>query len=294
MKNALAIIISFVLVSSSIAQENPSREDLTHYALTSTQNSNAVSEENEVKENFNKNISAENEKSPVIGGVLSAIVPGAGEFYSKSYLKAAIFLAVEAGLWFGYSTFQNKGNTQTDTYQAYANANWDVRRYATWLRDQAGATGVNPSENNLDVLRNQINAFESTKFSHTLPNYGSQQYYELIGKYQNFVPGWKDASPTISATVNYNDPNSYVNVKTGMFNSYAVDRQKANDYYNTSTSFITGVIINHVLSAADAVWSVTMFNKNLSVKTGMRVQERFGGIFMERYSLPTANVSVQF
>ena len=294
MKNALAIIISFVLVSSSIAQENPNREDLTHYALTSTQESVTSSQEKEVKENFHKNLSAETEKSPVLGGVLSAIVPGAGEFYSKSYLKAAIFLAVEAGLWIGYTTYQNKGNTQTDTYQAYANANWDVRRYATWLRDQAGATGVNPSESNLDVLRTQINAFESTKFSHTLPVYGSQQYYELIGKYQNFVPGWKDASPTISATVNYNDPNSYVNVKTGMFNSYSFDRQQANEYYDTSTRFITGVIINHVLSAADAVWSVHMFNSNLKVKTGLRIQERFGGIFMERYSLPMANVSVQF
>lgn len=294
MKNALVIIISFVLVSSSFAQEIPNKEDLTHYALTSSELTNKNTQENEIKENFHKNISAGNEKSPVIGGLLSAVIPGAGEFYAKSYLKAAIFLAVEAGMWIGYATFQNKGNTQTDSYQAYANQNWSVRKYATWLRDQAGATGVNPSEADLNTLRNQINAFEATHFSHQLPNYGTQQYYELIGKYQNFVPGWSDASATISAAVNYSDPNSYVNVKTNMFNSYAFDRQQANDYFDTSTRFITGVIINHLLSAADAVWSVHMFNNNLQVKTGMRVQERFGGQFMERYTLPMANVSVQF
>lgn len=294
MKNALAIIISFVLISSTFAQEIPNKEDLTHYALTTV--SNKVSLEKEIKNNFHKNISAESEKSPVLGGVLSAIVPGAGEFYSKSYIKAAIFLALEAGLWIGYSVFQNKSKDQEAYYKGIADGpnGWSVRKYATWLRDQAGATGVNPNESDLNVLRNQINAFESTKFSHQLPAYGSQQYYELIGKYQNFVPGWSDASANISATVNYSDPNSYVNVKTPLFNSYSFDRQKANDYYNTSTRFITGVIVNHVLSAADAVWSVHMFNSNLKVKTGLRVQERFGGIFMERYSLPTATVSVQF
>lgn len=296
MKNALVIIISFVLVSSSFAQEVPNREDLTHYALSSDEASNKTLQEKDIKEKFHKNISAGNEKSPVLGGVLSAIVPGAGEFYAKSYLKAAIFLAVEAGMWIGYVTFQNKGNDQEAYYKGIADGpnGWNVRKYATWLRDQAGATSVNPSESDLNTLRSQINAFESTHFSHQLPAYGTQQYYELIGKYQNFVPGWSDASSTISATVNYSDPNSYVNVKTPLFNSYSYDRQQANDYFDTSTRFITGVIINHVLSAADAVWSVHMFNSNLKVKTGLRVQERFGGIFMERYSLPMANVSVQF
>ena len=169
MKNALVIIISFVIVSSSFAQEVPNKEDLTHYALSSDEASNKTLQEKDVKEKFHKNISASNEKSPVLGGVLSAIVPGAGEFYAKSYLKAAIFLAVEAGMWIGYTTFQNKGNTQTDSYQAYANQNWSVRKYATWLRDQAGATGVNPSEADLNTLRNQINSFEATHFSHQLP-----------------------------------------------------------------------------------------------------------------------------
>lgn len=295
MKNALAIIISFVLVSSIFAQsvqENQSKEDLTHYALTT----NTVTSEKKITENFHKNISAGNEKSPVIGGVLSAIVPGAGEFYSKSYLKAGIFLAVEAGLWIGYAAFQNKGNTQTDSYQAYADANWSVRKYAQWLHDKVtGGSGINPNEPDLNTLRSQINVVEAANFSHQLPTYGSQQYYELIGKYQNFVTGWGDADiANILGTVDYTNPNSYVNVKTGMFNSYAYDRQQANNYFDTSTRFITGVIINHVLSSADAVWSVHMFNSNLKVKTGLRIEERFGGQFMQKYSLPTANISVQF
>jgi len=296
MKNVIAIIVSFILVSTSFAQETPKKEDLTNYALSTNKVSQEKKIEKDAKENFHRNISAGNEKSPVLGGVLSALVPGAGELYSKSYVKAAIFLAVEAGMWIGYATFQNKGNTQTDSYQAFADANWSVRQYAQWVHDKiTGGASINPNEPDLNVLRSQLNAVEATAFSHQLPVYGSQQYYELIGKYQNFVTGWKDADyNNISGAVVYTDPNSYVNVKTGMFNSYSYDRQKANDYFDTSTRFITGVIVNHVLSAADAVWSVHIFNNNLKVKTGMRIEERFGGILMEKYSLPTANISVQF
>jgi len=289
MKKVFAVILALVF-SSSFAQQKISKDDLTNAVLSS----NSTNTEANIKNNFHKSISAGREKNAVLGGVLSAVLPGAGEFYSESYLKAGIFLALEAGLWAGYTIYRNKGNTQTDSYQAYADQNWSVRKYATWLRDQAGATGVNPAEGNLEVLRSQINSFEATHFSHQLPTYGSQQYYELIGKYQNFVPGWGDASATISATVNYNDPNSYVNVKTAMFNGYSVDRQQANDYFDTSERFVMGVIVNHVLSIADAVWSVSMFNKKYEVKTGMRIQERFGGQFMQKYSLPTASVSVQF
>lgn len=296
MKNALAIIISFVLVSSSFAQEVPNKEDLTHYALNSDVETKKVLPEKDIRENFRKNISADNEKSPVLGGVLSGIIPGAGEFYSKSYVKAAIFLAVEAGLWLGYSIYQNKGNTQTETFRAYADQHWSVRKYAQWLKDKVpGGSGLNPNLADLEQLRRDIIAVEAPRFSHTLPAYGSQQYYELIGKYQSFVPGWEDADISV---INYDgglsDPNWYANYKTSMFIGYSFDRQQANDYYDTSTRFITGVILNHILSAADAVWSVHMFNSNLKVKTGMRVQERFGGVFMEKYSLPMANISVQF
>lgn len=295
MKNALAIIISFVLVSSSFAQsiqEKLSKEDLTHYALIT----NKASQEKDVQNNFHKSVSEDAEKSPVLGALLSGIVPGAGEFYSKSYLKAGIFLAVEAGLWIGYATFQSKSNAQTDVYEAYANQYWSVRKYAQWIHDKVpGGEGVDPNVADLNVLRNQLNAVESQKFSHTLPSYGTQQYYELIGKYQSFVAGWSDAvNATIVYTQNYADPNYYENYNTTMQLDYSSTRQQANNYYDTSMRFVMGAILNHILSAADAVWSISMFNKKIGVKTGMRMEKRYGGVLMQPYSLPTANISVQF
>ena len=83
----------------------------------------------EVKENPNK-------KSTFIGGVLSGLLPGAGQFYAKTYIKSAAFLAAEVGLWVAYAVFQKKGNDQTDYFQNYANQNWNMRKYGQWLKDQ--------------------------------------------------------------------------------------------------------------------------------------------------------------
>src|SRR2546426_12086950 len=38
-------------------------------------------------------------KSPWLGALLSGLLPGAGEFYGKNYLKAGIFLGAEVLAW---------------------------------------------------------------------------------------------------------------------------------------------------------------------------------------------------
>ena len=51
-----------------------------------------------------------------------------------------------------------------------------------------------------------------------------------------------------------------------MFTDYSYDRQEANSYYDKATTSLTLVVLNHILSAADAAWSVSMFNKDLKSK----------------------------
>lgn len=230
------------------------------------------------------------EKSPFIGAVLSGLVPGAGEFYAKSYVKSAIFLGVEAGLWVMYSIFQNKGNTQTDFFQNYANQNWDIHRYATWLQQQGfpSSAQINPNEQNIDVLRAQINICEEQNFSHTLPPFGDQQYYEVIGKYENFLAGWSTASSINITRQNYFDQH------LGQVDYYMTERQKANDYYDRGSLTLTGVILNHVISLADAVWSVHSYNSRLSVQGYVDVKSRYSIIHNEQVLVPHANLVVNF
>ena len=217
------------------------------------------------------NTTEEGKKSPLLGGLFSFILPGAGEFYSGSYLKAGIFVAVEAAVITTAIIYNNKGNNQTDLFQNYADQNWSVVKYAEWIiknRDALGLPDIDESKlitNNDPSLQpwqrvnfNYLNTIESesSSFTHQLYPHGNQQYYELIGKYHQYSPGWAQFDP------NDNDPH---NMPPQMV-SYEGMRGKANDYYNTASTAVIGIYINHFLSALDGVWSAIRFNNDLAVK----------------------------
>lgn len=230
------------------------------------------------------------EKDPVLGAVFSGLIPGTGQIYANNYIKAGIFLAVEAGLWIAYGIYQNKGNDQTEFYQNYADGSWDVYRYAQWLVDQqfTGSSVINPNEPDKNVLRGQINICESQNFSHTLPPFGDQQYYEVIGKYQNFLKGWSDA---IGKDINKNNYGTY---QLDQVDYYMGERALANDYYSYGTTTLMIVILNHIVSAIDGVLSVNSYNNKISAKGNVG----FTGDYSKktgRYGIyPQAHISINF
>ncbi len=56
-------------------------------------------------------------KSPYLAAAFSAVMPGAGEFYSESYWKSAIFGAAEATIWTLDIIYNGTGDKQTDFYK---------------------------------------------------------------------------------------------------------------------------------------------------------------------------------
>ncbi|MBU1627568.1 hypothetical protein KKB18_09390, partial [bacterium] len=72
-------------------------------------------------------------KTPVLSGIFSAIIPGAGQIYNEDYWIGAIFIAVEASLLYVGLTYDNKGDDQTASFEKYADQNWSVVDYAEWL-----------------------------------------------------------------------------------------------------------------------------------------------------------------
>jgi hypothetical protein len=196
-------------------------------------------------------------KSPALAGLLSLVVPGAGEIYNEDYIKAAIFIAVEAAVITTAIIYDNKGDNQTDVFQNYADKEWSVVRYAEWLNQyKDGNISINPDENLPPWERvnwEQLNEAES-RFSHKLPSHGDQQYYEMIGKYYQFSSGWSDYT--------FGPDNVNLSPK---FIDYSHMRGKANDYYNVASKAIIGLYINHFLSTLDAVWSSVQYNRQFSV-----------------------------
>ena len=211
-------------------------------------------------------LSVENKKSPVLAGVLSLLIPGAGEIYTEEYLKAGIFIAIEAAVITTAVIYDKKGNDKTIEFQNYADKNWSVNKYAEWTLDNLPTLNSSLNASDFSVFNTdgsvnwaELNRLERSigrGYSHSLPPYGEQQYYELIGKYPQYSAGWNDFDDNLTDYHN-SSPN---------FLFYAGERGKANDLYNIASKAVIGIYINHFLSTLDAVWSATRFNKNIAVK----------------------------
>lgn len=230
-------------------------------------------------------------KSPALAGVMSAIIPGSGEFYVGQYLKAAIFFAVEVALITTAVIYDNKGDDMTAEFEAFADEHWSAVDYSQYIMDNWQQLGLSEqciidinSDNSLQpwerVNWNDLNQCERmiSVFSHQLPSHGEQQYYELIGKYKQYSSGWDEFNGS-----------SYGDVPRIM-QEYAQMRGDANSAYNVASKAVVGMYVNHLLSAIDAIWSATNYNENLAVK--LRVQNvQFAGRIE---FVPTLNLRYNF
>ncbi len=227
-------------------------------------------------------------KSPWLAAGLSLALPGAGEFYSGSYLKTAAFLAVEAALWIFAYKYDLKGDRQTDFFQNYANAHWSVVDYATYaLNNYApggaasypglfipGTQGAKPwLQVNWAVLNKMESDIAQTNagmyYSHNLPAYNTQQYYELIGKYPQFNQGWDDVQ---GKAFTYGDQLS------SELLYYSGQRGQANTYYTTASTFVAIAFVNHVVSAVDAALTAGSYNRGLHASVGSQAVPSYGGL----------------
>lgn len=262
------LFIMFLSVSIIFSQQ----ESLTGLLKVDSK----ISFDNSFKHELKKEDSSLNKKSPLLGAVLSFAVPGAGQFYSKSYIKSAIFIAVEATAITVGLIYDKKGDDQTDYFQRFANEHWNVKRYALWTI--TNATKINPQVNPNDfrifnsdgsVNWRELNRLENAiggYYSHHLAPFGDQQYYEMIGKYPQFNVGWDDFGDE-------HTPFSYGDPLTPNFLYYSHERGKANDFYNIAYKAVLIIITNHIISAVDAAWSTNRYNRNLQISAQLKKDE---------------------
>lgn len=244
----------------------------------------------------------EHKKSPLRAALYSAVIPGAGEFYSEQYWKAGGFLAAEVTLWIVYAVYTSKGDDQTALFEQYADAHWSVVRYAEWIEqystqlnpDAQGCSGlVNGGSNlppwervdwtRLNACEEEIGKKSGNGFTHRLPRRPEQQYYELIGKYPQYAGGWDDANVTPQDIL--------VDNVSARFHEYSAMRGKANDFFNIASTTASVLVVNHVLSALDAAWSAAKFNQELKVEAHLKPTLRPYG-FVE--FVPTASLTLKF
>ncbi|MEM8599315.1 MAG: hypothetical protein AAGF99_05305 [Bacteroidota bacterium] len=252
-------------------------------------------------------------RSVPLAAVLSAAVPGAGQAYNRSWVRAAVYASLEVALWTGYVSWRGQGVDGRDAYQAEAHARWSPHRYGSWLVSYDGYQGDPAAldaalqaaarvdfqapgawnardEEAVRALVAAIRAAEDESvasngvaFSHQLPLYGSQQYYELIGKYAQFNPGWEDfAAAYPDGTL----PDEAAGT-TAQFRAYADDHGEANGLLRRASRVSAVIVVNHVLSAFDAMLTARVHNLRLDSNLALRPDA-------EGTLTPVASVRLQF
>lgn len=202
-------------------------------------------------------------KSPKKAFFLSALVPGAGQVYNNSYLKAAGFLALEAASWAAYISYNSKGNDIEDEFEAYADRHWSEDKYWDWIAQQSGM-----DRNNLSELRE----WEHDSFSHGLHEQKDQQYYEMIGKYFQFNWGWDDFRDLYSITLTDKEMVDR-HLLSPNRSHYENRRHDSNNAFKNATTASTIVLVNHLISAIEAAWYTS--RQNQRIQTTMRFEPMF-------------------
>ncbi len=228
---------------------------------------------------------------------LSAVVPGAGEFYAESYWKSVLFVTVEIAALTGYFVYENKGDDEDRRMKNYGDTHWSEKRYwsrvyriaednALWDHDPLTTEGndqiadADYNETTIARLRDIERNAGLPGFTHSLPETKTQQYYEMIYKYlHQFGSGWDDIPFPA-----YYETQPYPYSLTPTIAEYRKMRNRSNDFYQTATTMTSIVLLNHLVSAFDAAFTVKRYNKKLNYSFNVSAS-RYAGETIRTYGV---------
>jgi hypothetical protein len=206
-------------------------------------------------------------KSPTKAFLLSALLPGMGELYAGSN-RGYIFLGIEAASWITFASYRASGNDKEDEMYAYADRNFSIAAFEEGCVGQPGQ----PCQEALDAINN---FYENDK----------GEYYEIISKNAIYKPGWGvDVQPDGSFTyencpVDLNCPPDPTQpgqeaayrawvadqaaAQDGDYASYNGLRDDRNSLDSKARGATMVVLVNHLVSAFDALLVARSFNADL-------------------------------
>ncbi|UCH09183.1 MAG: hypothetical protein JSU61_08020 [Fidelibacterota bacterium] len=241
-------------------------------------------------------------KYPGRAMMMSLAVPGSGQLYVGSKVKAAAFLGIDLIALLTWNSNSKEGEERTLAYQDTADVHWDFMRWLItashyqppdWEGITIGTDGSHQLEFFVDMDDNgRPEVFGNTKedsdrlyqliahpdSSDHIYVKKNHEYYENIGKYNQFFSGWDDADPynpdikeKKSGTMIARSPNRSV---------YLDMRAEANRFKQIASYAVSAVMFNHVVSAVDAIFSTSKWNQahvsRLSGRVWYNPMNRYG------------------
>ena len=231
-------------------------------------------------------------ETPGLAFLSSAILPGFGQAANRQWWKTAIFAGVEITALYLMIDYRRTGDRWQIAYNQYADDHWSVVQYAQFvvnytqvdasMADVVTEAGMQELMNN-GFIRPTFNTaidwamidlaalnelefntlYRSTgrPFSHVVPAYGSQQYYELPSKYFQYGPGWRDWNRDLTII------DGGIDDMPASWRYHAILEEEFNDILRYSRNMGMLLIANHVVSAFDAMFTTQLRNHRRSMET---------------------------
>ncbi len=233
-------------------------------------------------------------RSPKKALFMSLLVPGLGQAYVGNYYRAAAYILADVAMVAGWRHYVVvKHDRQVRRYRAFADENWTQAKYedsvsqVLSLREKEARTLITPHRDfycgyvidRATTTGNQLYTAcadlepsgDYTLFRNTYDDseltpeergdnrgtfYDVHQFYELVGKEQEFVAGWSDANDVVFG-------DSSITGGSELRGRYVEMRAKATDYSRMQVYFLGGIVLNHIISAVDAALSARYHNRAL-------------------------------
>ena len=210
-----------------------------------------------LQENYSKN-------DPVF--IKSLLIPGWGQISNgQSFWRSALFMSAEIISIYSNIVFNNEAISLQKSFENYGDRHWGLERWylntqrifpQNWKDILIGThkLGLKIDGNyyQSDILVELLEKYEWNK----IYVIRDRDFYENIGKYDQFVGGWDD-----EYDYPFDRAGNWFSIKKGNVESIILTRKK--DYYRNlrfdsnkmkhyAKYAVTGTMINHLLSAIDA------------------------------------------
>jgi hypothetical protein len=152
--------------------------------------------------------------------LFSLAVPGAGQL-AQGQKRGYVYLAAEAAFWAGFFVLNGDGLDKREAYEDFADERWDYGAYVLYFEEHC-----------------QENPHDPASGCRPLAPYGSQEFYEDIGKYEVYWPYWRPESEWQAVR-----------------DQYWQMRKDSNRDLRNARYFVTAAFLNHLVSAVDSFLS---------------------------------------
>jgi hypothetical protein len=172
---------------------------------------------------------AATEHDPTLMLVASLAVPGSGQLLQGN-ARGYLFLAAEVALWGGFYLLESKGADERDEYETFADDHWAFDAYSSWYE----TTCVDCPDCEPYLCR-------------PLAEYGTQEYYEDIGKYDTYWRWWTDDGN--EGGIGWDE---YSDSDLALRDDYYDMRGDSNRHLRQARYAMMAAFLNHMAAAVDA------------------------------------------